>query len=125
MKVGVLIVGSLIITKSFAVDLCHELEGAVLISQDRGNTYLGKITNRFDDKSIFNEYGNYGSKYADKSIWNDYSQFGGKYSEHSPFNKYSSSPPMIVKGREIIGYLSVNKRIAGAINPIILKAECE
>ena len=84
-------------------------------------TFLGTIENEFAGNSIFNEYGSYGSPYATNSIWNEYGSFGGEYSEMSPFNSYSTSPPVIIKDGKIIGRLSTNKYIPGAIDPNWLK----
>jgi hypothetical protein len=92
-------------------DLCAIVDGAQLIAQDNENTYLGRIANQYDSESIFNEYGSYGSEYNSDSIWNEYGTFGGKYSTYSPHNPHTSSPPMIVKNRRVIGYLSANKSI--------------
>jgi hypothetical protein len=96
------------------------LYGSIVIAED--GTFLGKITNRYDLESIFNEYGQYGSKYSSNSIWNEYGNYGSKFSTYSPFNQYSSSPPAIYKNGILIGYLTVNKYIAGAINPYVLKS---
>ena len=102
-------------------DAISLLKGALIFAQDDKQTYLGKIDNKFNSESIFNEYGTYGSKYSTDSIWNEYSNFGSKYSSYSPFNDYSSSPPMIVKNGQIIGYLTTNKYITGGISPHTLK----
>jgi hypothetical protein len=102
-------------------DAIYLLKCALIFAQDDEQTYLGKIDNKFNSESIFNEYGTYGSKYSTDSIWNEYSNFGSKYSSYSPFNDYSSSPPMIVKNGQIIGYLTTNKYITGGISPHILK----
>ncbi len=125
MRLFVFVITAITATNVLADDLCSALSGSVVISQDYNNTYLGKISNKYSDDSIFNEYGNYGSKYSSDSIWNEYSQVGSKYAAESPFNKYSISPPMIIKNKKIIGYLSVNKNVSGAINPIVLRSVCE
>lgn len=76
-----------------ATDLA-DLEGTAIVAED--GTYLGKITsNRFDNDSILNEYGDHGGKYSDHSIFNEYGDYGGKYSSHSPFNAYTATPPRI------------------------------
>lgn len=109
---------------SVAQDVCTIVDGAVIIAQDAEHTYLGKITSKYDSDSIFNEYGTYGSQYSSKSIWNEYATFGGKYSSYSPFNEYSSEPPMIIKDRSLLGYLSTNKYIQGSVSPNLIKALC-
>lgn len=108
-----------------AEEVCGIVQGAVLIAQDDNNTYLGKITNSYDSDSIFNEYGTYGSEYNSESIWNQYATFGGDYSNYSPSNAYTSTPPMIIKNKKLIGYLSANKSINTSISPNLLKALCK
>ncbi len=105
-------------------DVCAILDGAVIIAQDDANTYLGKISSPYDSDSIFNEYGTYGNEYSSSSIWNEYSKFGNEYNSYSPFNEYSSKPPMLIKSRSLIGYLTTNKYIQGGISPNLLKALC-
>jgi hypothetical protein len=107
-----------------ANELCDIVDGAVIIAQDGKNTYLGKLSNSFDDDSIFNEFGTYGSEFNNKSIWNEFSTFGSEFNSFSPFNEFSTKPPMIIKNKKIIGYLSVNGNIQAAVSPNILKAMC-
>jgi hypothetical protein len=108
-------------SNSNMTEIISILSGTAVFAQDDYNTYLGNISNEYDSKSIFNEYGTYGNEYNSKSIWNEYGTFGGKYSSYSPFNEYTSTPPMIVKNGKIIGYLTVNSFIAGGLSPYILK----
>ena len=52
------------------------------------DVFLGCLnSNKYDSKSIWNEYGTYGSKYNSKSIWNEYGTYGSSYSAYSPWNK--------------------------------------
>lgn len=96
----------------------------ILIGQD--GKYLGKlITDKYDDESIFNKYGDYGSKYSDTSIWNNYSEYGSNYGTYSAFNKRSPSPPIIFDGVDAIGYLTVDFDKKGAIHPDLLHALLE
>ena len=108
-----------------ANQVCSIVSGARLIAQDDENTYLGEITNSYASDSIFNEYGIYGSEYSSSSIWNEYATFGSEYSSYSPFNEYTSTPPMMIKGGKIIGYLTANKSIKPSISPNLLKALCK
>ncbi|NJA90028.1 hypothetical protein HCX48_12465 [Rhodocyclus tenuis] len=105
--------------------MCEIVKGAVLIAQDDKNTYLGKIANSYDSESIFNEYGTYGSQYNSLSVWNQYGTFGNEYNSHSATNSYTSTPPMIIKNKKILGYLSANKNLRGSITPNLLKALCK
>lgn len=82
-----------------------------LYSND-GKTYLGELTpsDEYGKDSIWNEYGNYGSKYSSTSIWNKYGDYGSKYSDTSAFYKYANNPPVIVdRNGKFIGYLTANK----------------
>lgn len=75
------------------------------------DVFLGCLNcDKYDNNSIWNKYGDYGSKYNDKCIWNKYGDYGGKYSDTSPFNKYASSPPVLVDGDgNFYGYFTGNK----------------
>ncbi len=85
-----------------------------LIAND--TQFLGKLTlNKYDNESIFNQYGNYGSKYAALSIFNQYGNYGSKYSSLSPYNAYTSTPPTIYLKGIYYGYLSKNKYIGAKI----------
>gem|GEM_PF-5369963 len=98
----------------------YQIKGPLILVADDGKyTYLGKLTtNKYDSDSIFNEYGSYGSKYSSESIWNTYGTYGSKYSSYSPFNSYTSTPPMIIDGNyNIVGRLTVNKYVTGAVSP--------
>ena len=108
-------------TQNMFLNLYLYYDGSISIAQDPDYSYLGKITNEYDSDSIFNDYGTYGNKFSSKSIWNKFSTFGNKFSSYSPFNEYSYNPPMIIKDRTIIGYLSVNGSLEGAISPYLLK----
>jgi len=93
-----------------------------LIADDSSHTYLGKLTtNKFDSESVFNEFGTYGNKFNSKSIYNEFGTFGGEFSQYSPFNEFTSKPPLIVDADgNIVGRLSVNKFVIGAISPYII-----
>lgn len=108
-----------------ASDRCSELKGADITAQDEQQTYLGRIAYRFDPDSIFNPVGQYGNPFSPDSIWNRYSMYGNRFNPRSPFNDDSETPPAIVRGDRVIGYLSANPRIPLSISPQQLKDECE
>ena len=83
--------------------------------------YLGTITHKIDDESIFNQFGTFGNPFGPDSIWNEFGNYGGRLSDRSPFNEASSTPPAIMKNSRIIAYLTVNDTLLGAIDPFILK----
>ncbi|WP_287942562.1 hypothetical protein [Sphingopyxis sp.] len=101
---------------------CNALDGATVVADD--GTYLGKIADQYDTKSIFNKYGTYGNPYSSKSIWNDYGSYGSEYSNKSARSEYTNSPPMIIINGKVVGYLSRNKYKSGAIDPLILGVAC-
>ena len=96
--------------------------GTRIYADNEERTYLGTIDDEFASDSIFNDFGTYGSEYSSNSIWNEYGTFGGEYSSESPFNVYSSSPPFIVKERKVVGRLTVNEYVLGAVDPSWLKS---
>jgi hypothetical protein len=108
-----------------ANQVCDVVKGALLVAQGDKNTVIGKITNAFDSDSIFNEFGNYGSEFSSNSIWNQFGNFGSEFSRFSPHNQMSSTPPMIIKGGKVIGFLSSDKSLRATISPNLLKALCK
>lgn len=89
-----------------------------LYSND-GKVFLGILSsNTYDDDSVFNTYGDYGSQYNLDSIWNEYGDYGSQYSSTSAFNKYATKPPIIVQNGKIVGYLTVNTTFSNAISPV-------
>jgi hypothetical protein len=71
-----------------------EAQSLHLYGGENQDVYLGCLNcNKYDSKSIWNEYGTYGSKYNSNSIWNKYGTYGDAYSDYSPWNKFASEPP--------------------------------
>lgn len=97
-------------------------EGARVVTED--GEFLGVVTNPYASSSIFNSYGRYGNQYATNSIWNEYGRFGGSYSSESARNQYASRPPLLIRDRRVIGRLTTNRYLDGAVNPIVLGAVC-
>jgi hypothetical protein len=80
---------------------------ADIIASDE--TYLGKISfDKFEQNSIANPYGDFGSKYSELCIFNSYGVYGSRYSDLSPFNPYSQNPPKIFLSKNLLGYLTAN-----------------
>ena len=87
-----------------------------LIAQD--GQFLGKITkNRYENESLKNRYGPYGSIYSSTSIFNKYSQYGSRYGSYSIYNPYCSQPPKLYLNGQLKGYITVNKLIQNGIDP--------
>lgn len=78
--------------------------------------FLGKITdNSYDQESILNQYGPYGSIYSPTSIWNQYSQYGGTYGRFSPQNPYATQPPELYINGKLLGVVSNNQYVPNRI----------
>ena len=65
--------------------------------------------NRYDDASVCNRYGQYGSRYEDDSIWNRYGQYGSRYEEHSPWNRYGEGLIVVDPDGNFHGHFSLNR----------------
>lgn len=90
--------------------------GSYLIAQN--GQLLGKITdNSYDNDSILNEYGPYGSSYSMTSIFNQYSDYGSKYGQNSINNPYCNQPPKLIIKGQLIGYITKNIYTQNAISP--------
>lgn len=76
----------------------------LLFSND--NEFFGCLDcGRYDDDSICNRYGDYGSRYSDKSIWNRYG-VGSRYDDNSPFNRYGTGLKIVDRDGNYYGYFS-------------------
>ena len=85
--------------------------GKLMLFGGRGHdVYLGCLScSEYESDSVFNEYGEYGSKYGDM-IRNPYSDYGSRYSSYSVCNPYASDPPVIVDDAgTFYGRLSLNR----------------
>ncbi|MFN4316373.1 MAG: hypothetical protein ACK4E0_18965 [Chitinophagaceae bacterium] len=101
------------------------------VRQDQGEsfiiandgTFLGSLTpNQFDQKSIFNQFGPYGSQFSQTSIFNQFCPYGGQFSQLSPFNQFSQTPPKVYLKGNFVGLLTVNQFLTGnKINPSTIK----
>ena len=86
--------------------------------QAADGTFLGSLRpNKFDQDSIFNQFGSYGNRFSQISIFNPYSPFGGKFSILSPFNPYASTPPEVHHAGKFIAYLTANTTLTPRIHP--------
>jgi hypothetical protein len=99
--------------------LCSQIAGALVIAND--GQYLGRLTNRFDTESIYNEFGQYGSEFSALSIYNQFGQYGSEFSQLSPFNPFTSTPPRLIKNGTALAYFTVNT----VLTPRVAPAEAE
>ena len=92
------------------------LDKVIVVAQDE--EYLGEFSsNEFAVESICNQFGTYGSKFSVTSIWNEFSIYGSAFSDFSAFNDLATQPPMLIGQNDIVGYLTTNSTVVGAISP--------
>ncbi len=114
---SILILALLILsTNSYAQIACFTLNGASVYSNESQPKYLGFFGNSYAGDSIMNQFGSYGSRYASSSVRNQFGTFGSNYSSLSANNSFTSTPPMIIKGGQLIGYLTANKYISNGVS---------
>ena len=72
--------------------------------------YLGCLDcSRYDSKSIWNAFGDYGSSFSNTSIWNDLNNYGDDNNPLSPWNTVSNKAPKIIDAAgKFQGYLTAN-----------------
>lgn len=98
----------------------QQLDGQAFVVAEDG-TFLGIISSdRYDQRSICNAYGDHGSPYATNSVRNEYGNYGSPYAANSAYNEYTNTPPMIVMNRQVVGHLTKNEYLTGAIDPDVL-----
>ena len=83
----------------------------MLFGGDNHKIYLGSLTSsKFDQDSVWNQFGEHGNPFNTNCIWNDFGPYGGGFSNHSPFNEFASNPPVIVDGKgNFYGYFTANR----------------
>ena len=68
----------------------------ILVDPQTGK-YLGNLSNNpYDQNSVSNPYGEYGSPYSQDSINNPVGEYGSPYSDKSINNPYATHPPIII-----------------------------
>jgi len=82
----------------------------MLFGGEGHRTYLGCLRrSEYVVDSVFNEYGDHGSRYSNTSVWNHYSEFGSQYSNYGACNPYANDPPVIVDSEgKFYGRLTLN-----------------
>ncbi len=108
-----LLSGNIATTESEA----RKLGGESYIEGSDG-TFLGSLVpDRFNDDSVFNPYGSFGSKYSQTSIFNPYGEYGSKFSNLSAYNEFTTTPPSVYVKGKFTAYLTKNKYLSPRIDP--------
>jgi hypothetical protein len=98
----------------------YDVEGSYLVAHD--GEFIGKVSGEFDEKSIINEFGPHGGEFSAKSISNEFGSYGGEFSNLSPYSEFSQTPPKLIKGEDIIAYVTKNELLSPRIDPDVLLA---
>jgi len=101
------------------------LDGTAVVYDSSSTLPLGLVSsNAYSAESILNSYGTYGSSYSTNSIFNTFGTYGSPYSSNSVCNTFAlaSNVPKIWRNGVLIGYLTKNQFITGAIDPATLIA---
>ncbi|MBD2299879.1 hypothetical protein [Nostoc sp. FACHB-190] len=96
-----------------------DLDGNAFLMHPRTGQFLGNVSSdRFDDQSICNPYGTYGSKYQEMSLWNKYGDYGSPYSNVSAYNSRAQYPPILyLKNGQALAVVSVSSKWEPVIHP--------
>ena len=52
--------------------------------------------NQFAAESVFNQFGQYGSRFSQTSIWNHFAQYGSEFNTNGACNQFASNPPILL-----------------------------
>jgi len=68
----------------------------ILVDPQTGK-FLGNLNaNPYDQNSVSNPYGQYGSPYSQDSINNTFGEYGSPNSDKSIHNPYATNPPVVI-----------------------------
>lgn len=61
----------------------------LLFDGETGRKFAGCLNcGKFEDVSVCNQFGDFGSKFSSTSIWNQFGDFGSKFATNSPWNQF-------------------------------------
>ncbi|MBW4674712.1 MAG: hypothetical protein KME52_11980 [Desmonostoc geniculatum HA4340-LM1] len=96
----------------FATVFTPVVTNAQTVIMGGDGSYLGLVTSdQYDQESICNRYGDYGSPYQANSIFNKYGTYGGEYSQLGAYNKQAGRPPALVENGEVVLLISKDTRL--------------
>jgi uncharacterized protein YjdB len=99
---------------------CSSIAGGQVYGAD--GRFLGSLTNQFNQQSINNTFGQYGSAFSATSMFNQFSNYGSNFSALSAFNTIASSPPVLYVNGQSVAYVSRNSIRNPRIDPATLRA---
>ena len=107
----------------FPID-CGVLDGATIMSGSNPSILLGFFGASTANASIFNTLGPFGSLSGENSIANFASPWGSLFSDFSAFNDAAQLPPVLVKHGRVIGRLTTNSTLLGALDTVSVLSAC-
>ncbi|RCJ22953.1 hypothetical protein A6770_29070 [Nostoc minutum NIES-26] len=115
----VLTVGFLSVTTPSKAQSLSDLDGNAFLANPSTGQFLGNVSSdRYDDESICNSYGTYGSRYEELSVLNNYGDYGSRYSNYSAYNPRAQYPPFLyLKNGQPLAVVSVNSNWERVIHP--------
>ena len=115
---------ALFLSSAACVYDAHAQEAMLLFGGESNRTFLGCLNcGEYDNTSIHNKYGEFGSEYAEKSIFNKYGNYGSPYSSYSACNEHTNRAPVIVdKNGKFYGRLSVNRHAPDVVKNDSIRA---
>ncbi len=111
---------------AFAVVLTPVAANAQTIIMGGDGSYLGLVSSdQYNQESICNRYGDYGSPYQANSIFNKYGTYGGEYSQLGAYNKQAGRPPAVVENGEVVLLISKDTSLRPElrVDPDILRIQ--
>jgi uncharacterized protein YjdB len=85
---------------------CAGLAGGVVYAAD--GTYLGRLTNAFDNQSINNKFGPYGNQFSSTSMFNQFGPYGNPFGGLSAYNALTNTPPGLYVSSKFAAYVTKN-----------------
>jgi hypothetical protein len=104
-------------TLSVQADMCSDIDGASIYSDEPSPVYLGFFGNSFAIDSAINPLGIHGSIFSDSGVYNMLGYYGSNFSETSANNSLAINPPIIKRWGTATGYkLTNNSFVRGGIS---------
>ena len=99
---------------------CSTVAGGEIYADN--SQYLGRLTNQFDNQSILNTFGPYGSEFSSTSMYNEFSQYGSPFSTLSAYNSLATTPPRLFVNGYAVAYVTKNTLRTPLVDPDALRS---
>ena len=99
---------------------CSTVAGGEIYAEN--SQYLGRLTNQFDNQSILNTFGPYGSEFSNTSMYNEFSQYGSQFATLSAYNSFANTPPRLFVNGYFVAYVTKNTFRTPLVDPDALRS---